>query len=922
MDKRTAESPMDFEWQTRAPGDVTSPFYQLSMQHDNQKKRPHSIFDSPEKKSMPALREPNSQPFLFSQPKPQQPPSTPKPFFNQSAFMTPRKFDVDFSSGAENMSSPEHADNEDTPEQPKAHRNSLFSMYGRFAPSPGRGEIPRVSHYSNALARRVQKRRRRDKALDLQLRRDSDDESDRPSSSELKPTKQRQKPGQGQQEATQTGSRLTSFSDFFALLEAHPNVPSILSWWAQLVVNLSLFSLAVYVVFGFVSAIRAEFEQAAEEVSDTILAEMAACAKSYVDNRCAGGDRLPALESVCENWERCMNRDPAKVGRAKVSAHTMAVIINSFIDPISWKAIMFFLATISTVTVVSNWSFRSFRNRLNQHDYSAPPSYSRQSSGQHPSLAPSQFPYQQNSMGYMGAPNHGATGFDKAEAPLMLEQAATKDFVSERTRERGSRLRTPSPSKRMRMTKRNLIVVSNRLPLSLKKVDGGYESSLSSGGLVTSLSGLTKTTTFSWFGWPGIDITDETEQGQIRQSLDEHNAVPIFLDNELANNHYNNFSNAILWPILHYQSGINFEEGPWEAYQRVNEIFADTIAEAAQPGSLIWVHDYHLMLLPRLLRDRLAGKNCAIGFSLHTPFPAGDFWRNLPVQKDLLRGLLASDVIGFHTDEYKRNFVLCAESLADAKVKESGALEYEGHEVVAEKFIVGIDPQKFTDALQNEEVQNRIRELQRRYMGMKVIVGVDRLDYIKGLVQKLKGYDAFLDQYPELSNKVVLIQVAVPSREDVKEYQDLETELSTLAGRINGKHSTADGCPLIYMHRSVNFSELTALYSVADACLLTSTRDGMNLVSFEYVACQAQRHGVLVLSEFAGAASFMKEGCLTFHPANMSEMVDAVHQAVTMSGDDRKSRYETLRHFIETNTSAKWGETFIETLTKHVEGGR
>ena len=286
---------------------------------------------------MPALREPNSQPFLFSRTKSQQIPVTPKPLFNQSAFMTPRKFDVDFSSGAENMSSPEHADNEDTPEQPtKSHRNSLYSMYGRFAPSPGRGEIPRLNHYSNALARRVQKRRRRDKALDIQLRRDSDDESDRPSSSEIKPTKQRQKG----QEAAPTSSRLTSFSDFFALLEAHPNVPSILSWWAQLVVNLSLFSLAVYVVFGFVSAIRAEFEQAAEEVSDTILAEMAACAKSYVDNRCAGGDRLPALETVCENWERCMNRDPAKVGRAKVSAHTMAVIINSFIDPISWKAIV------------------------------------------------------------------------------------------------------------------------------------------------------------------------------------------------------------------------------------------------------------------------------------------------------------------------------------------------------------------------------------------------------------------------------------------------------------------------------------------------------------------------------------------------------------------------------------------------------
>lgn len=378
---------MDFEWQHRAPQDVTSPFYQLSVQHENRKREhpyplamaqsifildyitckiqiltatgPHSTFDSPEKKSLPSLREPNSQPFLFSQ----QPPATPKSVFNQPAFMTPRKFDLDFSSGAENMSSPENADNEDTPEPPTKNggngnganpRNSLFTMYGRFAPppapSPGRGEIPRMGHYSNALARRVHKRRRRDKALDQRFRRDSDDEdesdNERPSSSEQN---QVGKPKQQQQQQQQEGglgqqkpSRM-SFSDFFALLEAHPHVPSILSWWAQLVVNLSLFSLAVYVVFGFVSAIRAEFEQAAEEVSDGILAEMATCAKSYVDNRCGGNDRLPALETVCENWDRCMNRDPAKVGRAKVSAHTMAIIINSFIDPISWKAIVCFL---------------------------------------------------------------------------------------------------------------------------------------------------------------------------------------------------------------------------------------------------------------------------------------------------------------------------------------------------------------------------------------------------------------------------------------------------------------------------------------------------------------------------------------------------------------------------------------------------
>ncbi|KAI9933632.1 hypothetical protein MW887_008105 [Aspergillus wentii] len=455
MDKRSAESPMDFEWQTRAPGDVTSPFYQLSMQHDNQKKRPHSIFDSPEKKQMPALREPNSQPYLFSQPRSQpqpQPPSTPKPAFASLAFMTPRKFDLDFSSGAENMSSPENADNEDTPEQPMktGSRNSLFGMYGRFAPSPGRGEIPRMNHYSNALARRVHKRRRRDKALGVQLRKESDDESDRPSSSEGQPTVLKrqgttQAQGQGKEQSV---SRISSFSEFFAMLEAHPHLPSILSWWAQLVVNLSLFSLAVYVVFGFVSAIRAEFEQAAEEVSDGILAEMATCAKSYVDNRCAGGDRLPALETVCENWERCMNRDPAKVGRAKVSAHTMAIIINSFIDPISWKAILFFLATISTVTVVSNWSFRSFRNRLNQQEYAhppPPPSFSRQSSGQHPQLQ------HQTSFGYLGqqeqTQTRAPTFEDKENVPLMLEHPQSMSFAD---RSRENRLRSPSPVKRGR----------------------------------------------------------------------------------------------------------------------------------------------------------------------------------------------------------------------------------------------------------------------------------------------------------------------------------------------------------------------------------------------------------------------------------------------------------------------------------------
>ncbi|OJJ50691.1 hypothetical protein ASPZODRAFT_126613 [Penicilliopsis zonata CBS 506.65] len=450
MEKRTAESPMDFEWQTRGPGDVTSPFFQLGLQ----KKRPHSTFDSPEKKSMPSLREPNSQPFLFSESKR---PAPPQSVFGQPAFMTPRKFDLDFSSGAENMSSPENADNEVTPD-PSSKTSKVF---GRWAPSPGRGEIPRLNHYSNALARRVQKRRRRDRELDKRLRRDDeeeDDDSDRPISSDGRKGKGG-KAAHESQATTTKGSRLSSFSEFFALLEAHPNVPSILSWWAQLVVNLSLFSLTVYVVFGFVSTIRAEFDQAAEEVSDSILAEMATCAKNYVDNRCAGNERLPALETVCDNWERCMNRDPAKVGRAKVSAHTMAIIINSFIDPISWKAILFFLATISTVTVVSNWSFRSFRNKYSQHEYHpvAPNYHAQPASQPHPAMQLQNNP----AFGYFAQPdlNKGQSHpipkrvasyeHKDEDSPLMIEDANMK-FVTERSRERENHLRTPSPSKRGR----------------------------------------------------------------------------------------------------------------------------------------------------------------------------------------------------------------------------------------------------------------------------------------------------------------------------------------------------------------------------------------------------------------------------------------------------------------------------------------
>ena len=364
------------------------------------------------------------------------------------------------------MSSPDMGDNEDNGDNtPEYQRTTNRSNIG-FGRSPGRGEIPRLNHYSNAVTKRVHKRRQRDRELGRRLRVNNDSDS----------SDERSADG-GDEKQHGSKSRLASLGDFLALLEAHPHIPSILSWWAQLVVNLSLFSLAVYVVFGFIATIRSEFDHAAEERSDVILAEMATCAKNYVDNKCTGGIRLPALETVCENWERCMNRDPAKVGRAKVSAQTMAEIINNFIDPISWKAIvyalhslfvygpnwliffflqLFFLATISTVTAVSNWSFRSFRDRLNHSEYArfAGPGPSDHHH-HHPPTGNHHTPFGGTpGFGYSAEQIHrlpSPTRVPRFQEDHEPESPSTLKFVTKRSCDRESRMRTPSPVKREKM---------------------------------------------------------------------------------------------------------------------------------------------------------------------------------------------------------------------------------------------------------------------------------------------------------------------------------------------------------------------------------------------------------------------------------------------------------------------------------------
>ncbi|KNE72419.1 alpha,alpha-trehalose-phosphate synthase (UDP-forming) [Allomyces macrogynus ATCC 38327] len=418
-----------------------------------------------------------------------------------------------------------------------------------------------------------------------------------------------------------------------------------------------------------------------------------------------------------------------------------------------------------------------------------------------------------------------------------------------------------------------LLVVSNRLPVTLARdaESGEWKATMSSGGLVSALSGLKRELEFTWIGWPGaVAGLTGAEQERVRQLLiNEHRCVPVFLPEQIADLHYNGFSNSILWPLLHYCPGeIAFREDQWDAYHAANVMFADAVLEHLQDGDMVWVQDYHLMLLPALLRAKCADQfpHIKLGFFLHTPFPSSEIYRILPVRREILLGILECDVVGFHTWDYARHFLSSCTRILGLSTLPNG-VEYEGRMVHVGTFPIGIDPDQFIAGLAKPAVQDRLATLRSKFQGVKMIVGVDRLDYIKGVPLRLLAFEVFLSQHPEWIGKCVLVQVAVPSRTDVDEYQQLRSTVNELVGRINGQYGTVEFMPIHLLNKSVQFDELVALYAAADVCVVSSTRDGMNLVCGEYVAAQRDGKGVLIMSEFAGAAQSL-DGSILVNPWN------------------------------------------------------
>uniref|UniRef100_A0A2U9N7Y5 Alpha,alpha-trehalose-phosphate synthase [UDP-forming] n=1 Tax=Pichia kudriavzevii TaxID=4909 RepID=A0A2U9N7Y5_PICKU len=438
------------------------------------------------------------------------------------------------------------------------------------------------------------------------------------------------------------------------------------------------------------------------------------------------------------------------------------------------------------------------------------------------------------------------------------------------------------------------------------------------GGLVTALQGLK--TPFQWFGWPGISVNSERDKRTIESNLKEQfNCYPVWLSEEIADLHYNGFSNSILWPLFHYHPGeMNFDEVAWAAYIEANKLFTEEIIERVQDDDIVWIHDYHLMLVPSILKEKLKlsnKKNVKIGFFLHTPFPSSEIYRILPVRAEILQGLLGCDLIGFHTYDYARHFLSSVKRILKLPTSPQG-IRYDDRDITVGAYPIGIDVDKFLNGLKKDSVKDRIQQLKTKFgPDCKLIVGVDRLDYIKGVPQKLHAFEVFLETHPEWIGKVILVQVAVPSRGDVEEYQNLRANVNELIGRINGRFGTIEFVPIHFLHKSVSFEELISLYAVSDICLVSSTRDGMNLVSYEYIACQQANKGTLILSEFAGAAQSLN-GAVIVNPWNIEELAEAIHEGLTISEEKKAGNFRNMFRYISKYTASYWGENFVKELSR------
>jgi trehalose 6-phosphate synthase len=501
-------------------------------------------------------------------------------------------------------------------------------------------------------------------------------------------------------------------------------------------------------------------------------------------------------------------------------------------------------------------------------------------------------------------------------AAVLTEAAAGRAATETPAQDEAGRRLVPEPTAGRRTFGR-IVVISNRLPVVIETDEQGTRAHPGSGGLVTALAPILRQWGGLWIGWPGSAPGEEVEVERLLAGFNHslgYSMTPVHLSPQERNGFYQGFSNEIIWPLFHdLQSSCNFVPEYWNAYQAVKEKFAEVVVQEVQPDDFVWVNDYHLMGLGRRLRER--GVHNKLGFFLHIPFPPPDIFCKLPWRTDVLEGLLTHDVVGFQTPRDLENFNDCVRRLLPKarRRRSRGTLEVTHRRSTCSvgAFPIGIDFDEFAVPAASPEVAERARQLRADMQDQQVILGLDRLDYTKDIPYRLRAFRLALQRYPELHRAVTLLQVVIPSRQGVPEYQDLKAQIERLVSEINGEFTQPGWVPIHHVFRSLERADLLAYYRLADAALITPLKDGMNLVAKEYCACQVDGNGVLILSEFAGAAVQLGRHAVLVNPYDLDRVAGAIRHAVLMTKAERGPAMGRMRAILRRQDVYWWVNRFL-----------
>lgn len=463
--------------------------------------------------------------------------------------------------------------------------------------------------------------------------------------------------------------------------------------------------------------------------------------------------------------------------------------------------------------------------------------------------------------------------------------------------------------------RRRLVVVSNRLPVVITREEEGWRTVPGSGGLITALAPVLQRREGLWIGWPAAPPGAPVDALLASAGADAGFGLRgVDLDPGLVEGYYRGFANEILWPLFHDMlDRCIFDAAHWTSYQAANRRFAETLAAASSEDDLVWVHDYHLLLVAHHLREM--GEQRRALFFLHIPFPSPDLFRRLPWRRQVLEAMLDYHLLGFQTEHDRRNFVRCVrELIPEAQVatrRRVVFVTHRGHEVRAGHFPISIDFQQFNHLAHSQEAAEAAWIFHANLPERKIVLGVDRLDYSKGIPRRLLAFENLLERHPEIHGKISLVQVVVPSRVDVPEYQAWKRHLDEMVGAINGRFYRDGWVPIHYSYRHMARVELVGHYRASEIALITPLRDGMNLVAKEYCASHIDNDGVLILSEFAGAAAQLRVGALLVNPYDIEGVADAIHRAFVMDPEERRWRMRRMRAEVRRNDVHRWADSFL-----------